>query len=97
MKSIALVILPNQNEVSKSEIERIRRAVKRDFPESRLKIYANDDAENLDRTKYQGFPDVNEDDVMVFETSDSNYSISASLQQNYSTISSANTWHIQLN
>jgi len=93
---IALVIFPNQNEVSKSEIEKIRRTVKKDFPDASLKVYANEAAENSIDSE-TGFPDVNEDQFMVFETSDVNYSISASLDQNRSTVSGENCWHIQLN
>jgi len=93
---IALVIFPNQNEVSKSEIEKIRRAAKKDFPAASLKVYANEAAENLIDRK-TGLPDVNEDQFMVFETSDVNYSVSARLDQSRSTVSGDNCWHIQLN
>lgn len=93
---IALVIFPNQNEVSKSEIEKIRRTVKKDFPAASLKVYANETAKSLiDRET--GFPDVNEDQFMVFETFDVNYSISARLDQGRSTLSGDNCWYIQLN
>ena len=90
---IALVICPNQNDVSKSGIDKIRRTVKKDFPKSSLKIYANEKAvfdEN-------GFPDVKEDEFIVFETRDVNYIISATLELNRSTVYGHNCWNIQLN
>lgn len=93
---IALVIFPNQNDVSKSSIEKIRRMVKKDFPTASLKIYANDTAEDL-IDRQTGIPDVNEDEIMVFETSDVNYVISARLDPNRSTVSGDNCWNIQLN
>jgi hypothetical protein len=93
---IALVIFPNQNEVSKSEIEKIRRTVKKDFPAASLNVYANEKAESLiDRET--GFPDVKEDQFMVFETTDVNNSIVARIDQNRSTLSGDNCWYIQLN
>ena len=40
--TIGIVIMKNQNYVTKSEIEKIRRAVTAEFPGRRTKVFAND-------------------------------------------------------
>lgn len=63
-----IVVHANQNEVTKGEAEKIRRKVKKQFPESRIKMHINMDreyAENL------------EGDKITYATKDVNYIVSA--------------------
>ena len=68
MKTLNIIVHRNQNEVNKSEAEKIRRKVKKHFPEYRLKMYINEGreyAEALDGNK------------ITFATSDKNYRVEA--------------------
>jgi len=69
MKKIAVVIIANQNEVSKSEIAKISTAIKKENKDSRLRIIANEDIETAEAkaSKYS--------DVMYFQTKDVNYDV----------------------
>lgn len=81
---IAIVIRQNQNEVNKSEIEKIRRAVKSAHPGCSTKIYANENVENVEFS--HGIPVVKESEVMFFSTHDVNGKVWATLE--YSTVNS---------
>ena len=72
MKKLAIVIMQNQNEVNIAEIEKIRRAVKAEFPKYRNKIISNETQEVSDVLSSIC------DEVIQFSTSDVNYKVSAS-------------------
>ena len=81
MSVIALCILSNQNEVSQKEAEKIRRAVKKAFPESRLKVVIDP---KFDRQT--GFPEVEEENFVMFRTYDVNCSIWAEYDRHVSSV-----------
>ena len=81
MKNLALIISANQNEVSKNEIEKIRKEVKKENPDYRIKVIANerlDDAE-IEANKC--------DDTIIFHTSDVNNDVWAEFVEFASTVS----------
>ncbi len=92
---ITAIVLPNQNQISKSESEKIRRAIKKDFPEAQVKIRTNERAEKI---LERGVP---EGHYMVFETHDVNYDVNydvwASLDCHRSSIEGRNTHVVALN
>jgi hypothetical protein len=69
MKTLALIITANQNEVSKKEIEKIRKVIKKEFPDYRLKVIANYDREESEKLASKC------DQQIVFNTKDINYKI----------------------
>jgi hypothetical protein len=94
MKSIAIIVKDNQNPVSKTQMEKIRRTVKKEFPDRRLKMY---DADNVERDDENGWPIVTEDDTMIFDTYDVNYHVCATFENFGSSIEPKMAWNIPLN
>lgn len=77
---IAVIVFANQNPVSKREAERIRRAVKKEYPDYSLRVIANETPEMAEAkaAKY--------DYVIAFDTHDINYDVWASFNPFLSTL-----------
>ena len=84
-QALAVIIFPNQNEVSTSEIAKIRRTVKKSFPEYRLRVYANEKAYLCIEEQGISFP--KEARQIIFTTSDVNGEVGAAVDHQNSTVS----------
>ena len=82
MKTLALVIFANQNKVNSTEVEKIRKAVKKDVGEKyRIKIFANISNDELHEKVISKDFEINEkyDDTIMYKTEDINNDVRAEL------------------
>jgi hypothetical protein len=76
MKQITLIVLPNQNSVTSSEISKIKRGLKKHFDTPvKFNVIANDDAEELDIYSEESNPV--KGDYILIGTDDTNNKVSA--------------------
>jgi predicted amino acid-binding ACT domain protein len=80
MQKLLVIIKANQNEVSKSEISKIRRELKKELSEYRFSILANATQEEINETSERF------ENVITFNTYDVNYDVWAEWSEQESNV-----------